>query len=71
MDILWLHCDKYSSGWDEGTYGAICVDMHQSASLVVGQLGEGDAKLGGSDGQAALAPAVLQPTTPCIAVRSC
>jgi hypothetical protein len=42
-------------------YRAICVDVHQRAALVVGHLGERDAKLGGSDSQAALAPAVLQP----------
>lgn len=38
----------------------VCVHMHQRATLVVGQLREGDAKLGGCHSQAALAPTVLQ-----------
>jgi hypothetical protein len=41
---------------------AVCVDVHQCSALVVGQLGEGNAKLGGSDGQPTLAPAVLRMT---------
>lgn len=37
---------------------AICVDVHQGPSLVQELGGEGDAKLGGNDGQAPLAPPV-------------
>lgn len=36
----------------------ICVDMHQGAGLVQELGGEGDAKLGGDDGHAALAPPI-------------
>ena len=42
-------CDQHS---------AICVDMHQSPSLVQELGGEGDAKLGGDDSQTSLPPPV-------------
>lgn len=42
-------CDQHS---------AVCVDMHQSTSLVQKLGGEGDAKLGGDNSQAPLPPPV-------------
>lgn len=42
------------------SYRAICVDMYQRSTLVVGELGESNAKLGWCHSQATLAPTVLQ-----------
>lgn len=46
----------HSSVGDE--HGSISVDVHQRCSLVQELGGEGDAKLGGDDSQATLAPPV-------------